>query len=185
MLQIMFVRYLRRVVILHSDIDRLPRQHFRSVDILLLFVVGIRDYGERGLYYSYTPRAVDPRIVLCVFCFFCFFGRQIFNTFMMMTITAFFCQISDPRFGGLYMTLYNTFFFSGWLVPNTFALKMVDVLTMADRCSTNPRNDCSTSDLRNVSGSRISKRSRPWATVRRRNLFSPVLVGERRTTNSR
>jgi len=72
-----------------------------------------------------------------------------FNLFLMMTLIAFFCKISDPRFGGTYMTLYNTFYFLGWLIPNTFALKLIDILTF-NECSNNVQNTCSSEELKNV-----------------------------------
>lgn len=52
---------------------------------------------------------------------------------MMLAVFAFFSQISDPRFGGTYMTLFNTTFFVGWLIPNTIILKMVSILTFNNK----------------------------------------------------
>lgn len=67
----------------------------------------------------------------------------------MLTLLAFFCKISDPHFGGTYMTLYNTFYFLGWLIPNTFVLKLIDILTL-NECSNDAQNTCYTKDLKNV-----------------------------------
>lgn len=71
------------------------------------------------------------------------------NLFLMLTLIAFFCKISDPRFGGTYMTLYNTFYFLGWLIPNTFVLRLIDISTLSE-CSNNVENTCYTKDLQNV-----------------------------------
>lgn len=64
---------------------------------------------------------------------------------MMLAIFTFFCRLSDPQFGGTYMTLLNTFFYVGWFLPTSFALKLVDVLTFS-RCSNDVQNFCSTQD---------------------------------------
>jgi len=71
------------------------------------------------------------------------------SLFLMLTLLAFFCKISDPHFGGTYMTLYNTFYFLGWLIPNTFVLKLIDLLTF-NECSNDSLNTCYTNDLKNV-----------------------------------
>lgn len=69
--------------------------------------------------------------------------------FMLLTLFAFFCRLSDPRFGGTYMTLFNTFYYSGFLLSNTIVLKLVAILTY-NKCSNDMRNSCSTSDFKNV-----------------------------------
>lgn len=71
------------------------------------------------------------------------------NFFMLLTLFAFFCRLSDPRFGGTYMTLFNTFFYLGYLLSNTIVLKLVDFSTFR-MCSTNDQTSCSTPDLKNV-----------------------------------
>jgi len=68
---------------------------------------------------------------------------------MLLTLFAFFCRLSDPRFGGTYMTLFNTFFYLGFLLSNTLVLKMVAFLTFS-KCTNNDLNTCSTQDLKNV-----------------------------------
>lgn len=68
---------------------------------------------------------------------------------MLLALYAFFCRLSDPRFGGTYMALYNTFYFLGWLVPNTVVLKMIAFLTFST-CSKDTRNSCLTPDLKSV-----------------------------------
>lgn len=85
---------------------------------------------------------INYNIVYC-YCF------QILSCFMILALFAFFCQISDPRFGGTYMTLFNTFYFSGWLLSNTLALKLVDIFTI-NACSVDISNTCSTQNLTNV-----------------------------------
>lgn len=74
---------------------------------------------------------------------------QVLNFFMLLTLFAFFCRLSDPRFGGTYMTLFNTFFYLGFLLSNTLVLKLVAFLTFR-KCSNNDQNSCSTPDLKNV-----------------------------------
>lgn len=64
---------------------------------------------------------------------------------MMLAMFTFFCRLSDPQFGGTYMTLLNTFFYVGWFLPTSFALKLVDVLTFS-RCSNDVQNFCFTQD---------------------------------------
>ncbi|KAL5239627.1 hypothetical protein ACI65C_007037 [Semiaphis heraclei] len=75
--------------------------------------------------------------------------NEMLNLFLMLTLIAFFCKISDPRFGGTYMTLYNTFYFLGWLIPNTFVLRLIDISTLSE-CSNNVENTCYTKDLQNL-----------------------------------
>ncbi|XP_060878936.1 acetyl-coenzyme A transporter 1-like [Metopolophium dirhodum] len=75
--------------------------------------------------------------------------NEMLSLFLMLTLLAFFCKISDPRFGGTYMTLYNTFYFLGWLIPNTFVLKLIDILTFR-KCTNNVENTCYTDNLKNL-----------------------------------
>jgi MFS transporter, PAT family, solute carrier family 33 (acetyl-CoA transportor), member 1 len=73
---------------------------------------------------------------------------------MFVALLAFYSRISDPRFGGTYMTLLNTLSNLGnaW---STFAvLRVVDLLTFRE-CSFDSKNDCSTLDLQNVSYSQF------------------------------
>ncbi|KAF0753279.1 acetyl-coenzyme A transporter 1-like, partial [Aphis craccivora] len=69
--------------------------------------------------------------------------------FMLLALYAFFCRLSDPCFGGTYMALFNTFYFLGWLIPNTLVLQMIDFLTFST-CSNDIKNSCLTPDLKNV-----------------------------------
>lgn len=75
--------------------------------------------------------------------------NEVMNFFMLLTLFAFFCRLSDPRFGGTYMTLFNTFFYLGFLLSNTLVLKMVDFLTFK-KCSNEDQNNCSAPDLQNL-----------------------------------
>lgn len=65
---------------------------------------------------------------------------------MFVAIMAFFSRISDPRFGGTYMTLLNTITNLGSSLSSTLSLKMVDYWTI-EECSSEASNDCSTKDL--------------------------------------
>lgn len=62
---------------------------------------------------------------------------------------AFFNRISDPRFGGTYLTLLTTLKGLGYFGSSTVALRMVNILTFA-KCSVDTQNSCSTPDLSNV-----------------------------------
>jgi len=68
---------------------------------------------------------------------------------MFVAILAFFSRISDPRFGGTYMTLLNTLSNLGFVWPSTVALQLIDLLTIK-KCSFDSVNDCSTLYLQNV-----------------------------------
>lgn len=69
---------------------------------------------------------------------------------MILVLFAFFYQISDPRFGGTYMTLFNTLFLFGWLVPSTLVLKFVDLITDS-QCLTKSQKHCNMLDIKEVS----------------------------------
>lgn len=68
---------------------------------------------------------------------------------MLLTLMAFFCRISDPNYGGTYMTIFNTFFYLGYLISNTLIFKLVDVFTFGV-CSNNADNSCSTTNSKLV-----------------------------------
>ncbi|XP_026808439.1 acetyl-coenzyme A transporter 1-like [Rhopalosiphum maidis] len=76
-------------------------------------------------------------------------SNEMLSFFMLLTLFAFFCRLSDPRFGGTYMTLFNTFFYLGFLLSNTLVLKLVDFFTFR-KCSNNDLNSCSAPDLKNL-----------------------------------
>lgn len=62
---------------------------------------------------------------------------------------AFFAQISDPRFGSTYMTLFNTVRSVGFLISNMLLLEMVDILTF-NKCSSDIKNDCPVPNVKDV-----------------------------------
>lgn len=49
---------------------------------------------------------------------------------MFLGIVAFFARISDPKVGGTYMTLLNTFTNLGVMWPSSFSLWFVDQVTV-------------------------------------------------------
>lgn len=73
---------------------------------------------------------------------------------MSVATIAFFSRISDSRFGGTYMTLMNTLANLGHAWSSSVAIGMIDFLTFKE-CSSDSKNNCSTSDLKNVSYSNI------------------------------
>ncbi|VVC28207.1 Major facilitator superfamily domain,Acetyl-coenzyme A transporter 1 [Cinara cedri] len=77
-----------------------------------------------------------------------FLINEMLSFFMLLTIYAFFCRLSDPRFGGTYMTLFSTFLYSGLIVTNTLVLKLVSISTVK-LCSNDNGNYCYTADLEN------------------------------------
>lgn len=68
---------------------------------------------------------------------------------MFIAILAFFSRISDPRFGGTYMTLLNTLSNLGTIWCNVLVLGVVDFLTLKE-CSLDSQNACSSPHLQNV-----------------------------------
>jgi len=73
---------------------------------------------------------------------------------MYVALLAFYSKISDPRFGGTYMTLLNTLSNLGYVWSTSTALGIVDLLTFKE-CSFDSKNNCSTLDLQKVSYSEI------------------------------
>lgn len=69
---------------------------------------------------------------------------------MTTTLVAFFCKISDPRFGGTYMTLMNTVQNLSNKWSSYVVLETIDFLTVK-KCSIDTNNHCSTLDLKKVS----------------------------------
>lgn len=80
---------------------------------------------------------------------------------MFIAILAFFSRISDPRFGGTYMTLLNTLSNLGTIWCNILVLGVVDFLTLKE-CSIDSQNFCSTQHLQNV---RHTKTTRVPTTI--------------------
>jgi len=69
---------------------------------------------------------------------------------MTVALIAFYYRISDTRFGGTYMTLLNTLSNLGTLWSKSAAIALIDILTF-NECSFDSKNNCSTSNLQNVS----------------------------------
>lgn len=68
---------------------------------------------------------------------------------MYVSYIAFITGISDPNFGGTYMTLLGTFANVSIAVTKTVSLWFIDVLTF-QRCSNDPENHCATPALSKV-----------------------------------
>lgn len=68
---------------------------------------------------------------------------------MFVAVLAFFSRISDPRFGGTYITFLNTVTNLGATWTSTVALGAIDLLTFK-KCSFDSLNYCSTLDYKNV-----------------------------------
>ncbi|XP_050058688.1 acetyl-coenzyme A transporter 1-like isoform X2 [Aphis gossypii] len=60
-----------------------------------------------------------------------------------------FNRISDPRYGGTYMTLWNTLSYFSMFSSTTIAIFLIDILTFKE-CSSDYNNDCSTPNLSNT-----------------------------------
>lgn len=69
---------------------------------------------------------------------------------MLISSISFFIKISDPRFGGTYLTLLNSARNVSWSVPNTVLLKIVDILIFKKCSNDGHGGSCSTTDLQNV-----------------------------------
>jgi len=79
-----------------------------------------------------------------------FFYSQALYYIMLVAVYGFFSRVSDPRFGGTYMTLFNTANTLGWSAPRTLALKLVDKFTFYE-CSDDVLDNCLVLDSKNVS----------------------------------
>lgn len=77
------------------------------------------------------------------------FYFQAMAFFMMLALYAFICRLSDPRHGGTYMTIFNTFYYLGFVGIHSIVLKLVDFLTFS-QCSSDSQNYCSTTHLKHV-----------------------------------
>lgn len=95
----------------------------------------------------YTPSLIRNNEVVSIPVYYYFLlgivclMNEMMNFFMLLTLYAFFCRLSDPRYGGTYMTLFNTFYYSGFLISHTLVLKLVDVLTFM-QCPVGALNSC-------------------------------------------
>ncbi|XP_060866175.1 acetyl-coenzyme A transporter 1-like isoform X1 [Metopolophium dirhodum] len=72
--------------------------------------------------------------------------QEILNYTMFVALLAFYSKISDPRFGGTYMTLLNTLSNLGNAWSSLTVLGIVDLLTFKE-CSFDSKNNCSSPDL--------------------------------------
>ncbi|XP_025193858.1 acetyl-coenzyme A transporter 1-like isoform X2 [Melanaphis sacchari] len=68
---------------------------------------------------------------------------------MMTALVAFYCRISDTRFGGTYMTLLNSFSNAGGLLAKFLSFAFIGLFTFKE-CSFDSKNNCSTLHLQNV-----------------------------------
>ncbi|XP_060852728.1 acetyl-coenzyme A transporter 1-like [Rhopalosiphum padi] len=78
-----------------------------------------------------------------------FIINNILGMTMKVSKFALFNRISDPRFGGTYMTLLNTFSYLGTFSSTSLAISMIDFLTFKE-CPLNYDNNCSTSNQNNT-----------------------------------
>ncbi|XP_050522836.1 acetyl-coenzyme A transporter 1-like isoform X2 [Daktulosphaira vitifoliae] len=85
-------------------------------------------------------------LIYYVFLGITMFVKEILIYCIFVAFMAFFSKISDPRFGGTYMTLLNTVTNLGSSWTTTASLSMVDWLTFKN-CSNDLKNNCSTEDL--------------------------------------
>ncbi|XP_001944982.1 acetyl-coenzyme A transporter 1 [Acyrthosiphon pisum] len=76
------------------------------------------------------------------------FVDEILSYIMFVAVLSFFSRISDPRFGGTYLTFLNTVTNLGVTWTSTVALGVIDLLTFK-KCSFDSDNYCSTSDYKN------------------------------------
>ncbi|CAH1724646.1 unnamed protein product [Aphis gossypii] len=104
----------------------------------------------------YTPGIINTNgavnIPLYYYAIFIFILsiQEVLSYMMFVAILAFFSRISDPRFGGTYMTLLNTLSNLGFVWPSTVALQLIDLLT-TKKCSVDSvLNDCSTIFLQDI-----------------------------------
>ncbi|CAH1724858.1 unnamed protein product [Aphis gossypii] len=76
---------------------------------------------------------------------FIFIINELLSDTIHLSYSAFCIKISDPRFGGTYLTLFSTVRTLSWILPNTVVLKMIGILTFK-KCS----NICSKTDFPNI-----------------------------------
>ncbi|XP_026822981.1 acetyl-coenzyme A transporter 1-like [Rhopalosiphum maidis] len=75
--------------------------------------------------------------------------NDILHNMMTTALVAFYCRISDARFGGTYITLLHGFSNIGGAFAKFIAYGLIDLLTFKE-CSFDSNNNCSTSHLQNV-----------------------------------
>lgn len=83
-----------------------------------------------------TPRLIPENGVAPLYIYFVYLGNYVLYATcsygMQITMTSFFLKISDPAFGGTYMTLLNTLNNMGGTWIQTVALWVVELLTWRD-----------------------------------------------------
>uniref|UniRef100_A0A2S2PAI9 Acetyl-coenzyme A transporter 1 n=1 Tax=Schizaphis graminum TaxID=13262 RepID=A0A2S2PAI9_SCHGA len=77
---------------------------------------------------------------------FTFITHQIYSFIMYVIYLSFVSKVSDPNFGGIYMTLLCTFANISLAITKTGSLWLVDILTFK-QCTTSSQNYCSASTL--------------------------------------
>ncbi|XP_050522845.1 acetyl-coenzyme A transporter 1-like isoform X1 [Daktulosphaira vitifoliae] len=93
---------------------------------------------ENGIY--------ERSIIYYAFLIVTIFIKELLAYYIFVATMGFFAKISDPRFGGTYMTMLNTVSNIGASWTATASLCMVDWLTFKS-CSSDSKNNCSTEDL--------------------------------------
>uniref|UniRef100_A0A2S2NEJ2 Acetyl-coenzyme A transporter 1 n=1 Tax=Schizaphis graminum TaxID=13262 RepID=A0A2S2NEJ2_SCHGA len=68
---------------------------------------------------------------------------------MLTALVAFYCRISDARFGGTYMTLLNSLSNIAGILSKLISFALIDLLTFKE-CSFDSENNCSTSHHQNA-----------------------------------
>ncbi|XP_025193547.1 acetyl-coenzyme A transporter 1-like, partial [Melanaphis sacchari] len=95
----------------------------------------------------YTPLLIKSNGVINVPIYyylilvFIYIVHEILAFTMYIFTLGFFSRICDSRFGGTYMTMLSTIASFGWVLTNSLALRMVDVLTFS-KCSNDDFNNC-------------------------------------------
>lgn len=100
------------------------------------------------LYYTPTLLRTGGIVETCFYTMlgFTYITHQIFSFIMYVIYLSFVSKVSDPNFGGIYMTLLCTFANVSLAVTKTGSLWLVDVLTFK-QCTTNSQNNCAAPTL--------------------------------------
>ncbi|XP_050056482.1 acetyl-coenzyme A transporter 1-like isoform X1 [Aphis gossypii] len=100
------------------------------------------------LYYTPTLLRIGGIVRACYYTMLgcTFITHQIFSFIMYVIYLSFVSKVSDPNFGGTYMTLLCTFANISLAITRTGSLWLVDVLTFK-QCTTISQNHCAASTL--------------------------------------
>ncbi|XP_026804389.1 acetyl-coenzyme A transporter 1-like [Rhopalosiphum maidis] len=107
------------------------------------------------IFISYTTRfiTINGNIGFPIHSYAILVFLFIVNSILGMTMKSakytLFSRISDPRFGGIYMGLLNTFSSCGMFSSTSLAISLIDFLTLK-ACLLNYNNNCSTSSPNNA-----------------------------------